>query len=159
MQFHRAVFLLLFLTACWFGMLAVHEIGHVLAAWCSGATVERVILFPLSHTQTHGVDYPMFVYGAGAVVGVTFPMMLWLTALSLRLNTAYLFRFFSGFCFVANGVYIGCDFSVVGPTDAGLLIEHGASRWLLVLFGLSCVSYGLYLWHGQGRNFGDAKSP
>jgi len=153
MLFRRWIFVLSFLIACWFGMQTVHELGHVLAAWCSGATVERVVLLPLSRTDTRNVESPLFVYGAGAVFGAVFPLLLWGIAHWLRWKTAYLFRFFAGFCLIANGAYIGGDFSVVGPTDAGLLIEHGANRLILVLFGVLCVSGGLFLWHGESRYF------
>jgi hypothetical protein len=34
-----------------------------------------------------------------------------------------------------------------------LLIEHGASRSVLLLFGVLCVSSGLLLWHGESRHF------
>ena len=147
------MFLLSFLVACWFGMVAIHELGHVLAAWFSGATVERVVLLPLSRTDTRDVTHPLFVHGAGAAFGGTFPVLLWLIVHQLRWKTAVWLRFFAGFCLIANGAYIGCDFSVTGPTDAGLLIEHGACRWSLVLFGVLSVSGGLLLWHGQSRNF------
>jgi hypothetical protein len=153
MRCHRTIFLFLFLTACWFGMQAVHELGHVFAAWCSGAMVERVVLLPISRTDTAQVESPLFVCGAGAVFGAVFPVLLWLFASGLRWKTVYLFRFFAGFCLVANGAYIGCDFFIVGPTDAGMLIEHGANRLILVLFGVLCVSGGLFLWHGQSRFF------
>ncbi len=152
-ELRQWTFILIFLIACWFGMEAVHELGHVLAAWCSGATVERVVLLPISRTDAVGVEHPLFVYGAGAVFGAVFPVLLWLTVRLFRLRTAYLFRFFAGFCPIVNGAYIGCDFSTVGPTDAGLLIEHGANRFVLVLFGLICVSGGLFLWHGLSRFF------
>ena len=140
--------------ACWFGMQAAHEFGHVLAARLSGATVERVVLIPISRTDTYGVARPLFVYGAGAVFGAAFPVLLWAIAHQLRWKAEALFRFFAGFCLIANGAYIGCDFSTMGPTDAGLLIEHGASRRLLVVFGILCVSGGLFLWHGQSRKWG-----
>jgi hypothetical protein len=147
------IFILLFLVACWFGMQVVHELGHVLGAWCSGAMVERVVMLPISRTDTANVEYPLLVYGAGALFGAVFPVLLWLIVRQFRWKTAYLFRFFAGFCLVANGAYIGCDFSVTGPTDAGLLIEHGANRLLLILFGIVCVATGLFLWHGQSRFF------
>ena len=138
---------------CWFGMLVVHELGHVFSAWISGATVERVVLLPISRTDTSNVEHPLVVYGAGAVFGSVFPVLLWLTTCWLCWRAAYLFRFFAGFCLVANGGYIGYDFSTTGPTDAGLLIEHGANRLILILFGVLCVSGGLFLWHGQSRFF------
>ncbi|MCL2744049.1 MAG: hypothetical protein FWE67_09365 [Planctomycetaceae bacterium] len=153
MRFCRWIFILLFLTICWYGMLAVHELGHILAAWSSGATVVSVVLLPISQTQTSNVEYPLFVYGAGAVVGTVLPVLLWLIACWFRWRTAYLFRFFAGFCLAANGAYIGVDFHETGPTDAGLLIEHGASRWILVLFSVLCVPSGLFLWHGQSQCF------
>ncbi len=153
MRLPRNVIVLIFLIACWFGMETVHELGHVLAAWCSGATVERVVLLPISRTDTVGVKCPLFVHGAGAVFGATFPVLLWGIVRMVCLKYAYLFRFFAGFCLIANGAYIGADFSRVGPTDAGLLMEHGAYRVVLVLFGLICVSGGLFLWHGQSRFF------
>ncbi len=153
MRVWQWTFILIFLIVCCFGMESVHELGHVLAAWCSGATVERVVLLPISRTDTTGVEHPLFVYGAGAAFGAVFPVVLWLVVRLLRLKIAYLFRFFAGFCLIANGAYIGADFSTVGPTDAGLLMEHGANRVVLVLFGLICVSSGLFLWHGQSRFF------
>ena len=152
-RFIRLPFLLTFLLFCWFGMEAVHECGHVLAAWSSGATVERVVLWPISRTDTNDVRCPLLVHGAGAVFGVLFPVLLWMIVRWLRRDITYLFRFFAGFCLIANGAYIGCDFSVTGPTDAGLLIEHGASHWILVTFGILCMSSGLYLWHDQSRFF------
>ena len=158
-QLLRLLFLLLFLLFCWFGMEAVHECGHVLAAWSSGATVERVVLWPISRTDTHDVHYHLLVFGAGAVFGAIYPVLLWGIVRLLCCDVAYLFRFFAGFCLIANGAYIGCDFSVTGPTDAGLLIEHGASRWILVAFGILCVSFGLFLWHGQSRFFFPKQQP
>ena len=157
MRFRRVLFFLLFLTVCWFAGQAVHELGHVFAAWSSGATVERVIMFPISQTVTSNVEYPLFVYGAGAVFGAIFPVLLWLIAYWLRLKCAYLLRSFAAICLMGNGVYIGFDFSTTGPLDAGLLIEHGASRLCLVLFGIVCISGGLFMWNGQSKHFFDGK--
>ena len=153
MRFPCWAFILLFLTICWLGMQVVHELGHVFAAWCCGATVEQVVLLPLSRTDVRDVECPLFVYGAGAVFGIAFPLLLWRITSRLHWKTSYLFRFFAGFCLIANGAYIGGDFSVVGPTDAGLLIEHGANRPILVVFGVLCLSGGLFLWHEQSRYF------
>ena len=150
---NKVMFLLFFLLLCWFGMEVVHESGHVLAAWCRGATVERLVLWPISRTDISDIQHPLFVHGAGAVFGTMFPLLLWGIVRLSRRDAVHYFRFFAGFCLIANGAYIGGDFSMSGPTDAGLLIEHGASRWILVLFGILCVSGGLFLWHGQSRYF------
>jgi hypothetical protein len=65
----------------------------------------------------------------------------------------FLFRFFAGFCLVANGVYIGAgSFAAIG--DAGDMLRYGSSLWQLWLFGLVTVPAGMALWHGQGRHFG-----
>ncbi len=133
----RWSFILLFLIACWFGMEAVHELGHALAAWCSGAMVERVVLLPISRTDTAGVEHPLFVYGAGAVFGEVFPVLLWSIILPFRFRFAYLFRFFAGFCLIANGAYIGCDFSTVGPTDIPIdVARHGIVPMKSGIFGI-----------------------
>ena len=111
-------------------MEAVHECGHVLAAWWSGATVERVVLWPISRTDTRVVRHPLLVYGAGAAFGAVFPLLLWGLVQLFRRDVAHFFRFFAGFCLIANGAYIGGDFSIIGPTDAGLLIERRIIRSL-----------------------------
>ena len=149
----KLAFFTIYFTICWFGMELIHEMGHVFAAWFSGATVERVVLWPISRTDTADVQFPLWVYGSGPVFGAIFPVMVWGISVLFRFKHAYLFRFFAGFCLIANGAYIGCDFSKIGPTDAGLLIQHGAPRFLLILFGLICVPLGLFLWHNQSRFF------
>jgi len=110
-------------------------------------------LFPISRTDTANVEHPLFVYGAGAAFGGIFPVLLWLCVRPFRLSIAYLFRSFAAFCLMGNGAYIGGDFSATGPTDAGLLIEYGASRWILVSFGILYVLGGLLLWNGQSQIF------
>ena len=72
---------------------------------------------------------------------------------SLRSPGLYLFRFFAGFCLVANGAYIGVG-SFEGIADAGDMLRHGSDRWQLILFGLVTVPLGLYLWNGLGPKFG-----
>ncbi|MDZ7618851.1 MAG: hypothetical protein U1E05_17745 [Patescibacteria group bacterium] len=71
----------------------------------------------------------------------------------LRAPGVYLFRFFAGFCLIANGVYIGGG-SIQGLADAGDMLMHGSAQWQLVLFGLLTVPLGLYLWNGLGPKFG-----
>jgi hypothetical protein len=137
-------------------MQAVHETGHVLAAWQTGAKVERVILHPLTFSRTDTIEnpHPLFVCWSGAVFGILFPLSLALIGFIFDLPYRHLFRFFAGFCCVANGAYLGFDFSEIGPTDAGLLMEHGAKRYQLVVFGIVSIALGLFLWHGQAKCFG-----
>jgi hypothetical protein len=65
-----------------------------------------------------------------------------------------MFRFFAGFCLVANGVYIGIGWALADGADPWVMTENGSPRWLLVLFGLLAAPLGLYLWHRQGPHFG-----
>ena len=58
----------------------------------------------------------------------------------------YLFRFFAGFCLIANGLYLFVD-SFGRGGDGGTLIRSGASQWELVLFGAVTIPFGFWLWH------------
>jgi len=153
MQYLRVPLFFLFLIACWFGGQAVHEVGHVLAAWSSGANVDAVIMFPISQTLTSNVQYPLFVIGAGPVFGGAFPVLLWGIAYWCRWKFAFVLRSFAALCLMGNGGYIGMDFSTAGAWDGRLLIDSGAPRWTLVTFGLVYFIAGMFLWRGQSKHF------
>lgn len=143
-----------FLPWCWLMMMVVHEAGHVLAAWSTGATVERVVLHPLAISRTDLGDnpHPLLVSWAGAVVGCLLPVLIWLCVWSQGLALAPFARFFAGFCLVANGVYLGMG-AWTGDGDAGDLIRFGAPFWSLVAFGFAAATSGLWCWHGLGATF------
>lgn len=150
-------FLLLatFLPWCWLMMMVVHEAGHVLAAWLTGATVDHVVLHPLAISQTILGDNPspLIVSWAGPLVGSVLPLMIWLLLLKIRLPLAAYARFFAGFCLVANGAYLGIG-AWSGEGDAGDLMVVGAALWQLVAFGVVCWAMGLWLWHGLAPAMG-----
>ena len=132
----------------WFAMQAVHECGHVLAAWLSGGTIRRVVLHPLtiSRTDVSPNPHPLIVAWSGPVFGILAPVALLVLrkAFSVRLST--FFHFFAGFCLIANGAYIGAgSFYEIG--DAGDLLRHGAPHWTLVAFGVVSLTTGLWIWH------------
>src|SRR5437763_14177824 len=97
-RFHQAVLILSALPACWLGMQAVHEFGHVLGAWLTGGRVERVVLHPLTLSRTDLAENPrpLAVVWAGPVIGVLLPLLFWATAAGLRLPGAFVPRFFAG---------------------------------------------------------------
>lgn len=152
----------------WLAMQATHEFGHILAAWLTGGTVERVILQPLaiSRTDVSPNPSPLAVAWAGPIVGVALPLLLstlchWRFR-SRRVSGAIadvaqvprrrvvdprlLADFFAGFCLIANGAYIGVgSFDRIG--DAGDLLRHGSPQWLLIAFGVTSSFTGLYIWH------------
>jgi hypothetical protein len=155
-------FVFIAVTVClsWLLMQAVHESGHVLHAWLSGGKVFQVVLTPLQISRT---DYsydpcPQFVVWGGPLWGCIVPVLLALATKWRRLSCAPLFRFFAGFCLIANGVYLGA-----APTcavgDAQELLNYGVPVWLLAAAGLPAVGAGLYAWNGLGPYFGmgDAK--
>lgn len=141
--------------ASWLGMQQVHELGHVLEARLTGATIVRVVLNPFmfSRTDLATNPHPLIVVWAGPIVGVTLPTVLWIAATGLQLTGAFVLRFFAGFCLIANGLYIGVgSFERVG--DCRDMLQHGAELWHLWVFGILTTPLGLWLWHGQGRYFG-----
>jgi hypothetical protein len=151
----RFFLITLTLTCSWLAMQWVHEAGHVLGALATGGEVERVVLHPLSISRTdlRANPQPLIVTWAGPWLGVLAPLAAWLVASALRLQSAYLFRFFAGFCCVANGLYIGVgSFDHVG--DCGDLLKHGAAAWQLWLFGLVNTAAGFVLWNRLGPHFG-----
>ena len=160
-EMNRACQIMLILATIgfsWLAMQAVHEAGHVLGAIATGGKISRVILDPLafSRTDLSKNPHPLFTTWAGPVFGVALPLLTWIVARYFRAPAIYLYRFFAGFCLVANGTYIGLG-SIPKIADAGDLLRHGAARWQLISFGLVCISLGLYLWNGLGLNFGLGK--
>ncbi len=159
---HRVWQLLLMasmLAGSWLGMMAVHELGHVLNAWLSGGRVTKVDLALIGFSQTHVLPnpHPQFTAWGGALWSTLLPLALW--AVTSRCAKAYTFlaAFFAGLCLIANGVYLAAGSFIGAATDADdahELMRHGASRWQLVAFGVVAATVGLRLWHGLGPCFG-----
>jgi hypothetical protein len=152
---HQGILIAATLLLSWFGMMAVHEFGHVAGAWGTGGTVAQVVLHPLtiSRTDLAHNPHPLAVVWAGPVVGALLPLLAWALAVALWWPGAYLLRFFAGFCLVANGAYIGVG-SVEGIGDAGEMLRLGSPVWLLWGFGAVTAPAGLFLWHRLGEHFG-----
>jgi hypothetical protein len=151
------VFLIVtFIGFSWLAMQVVHEAGHVLVAWVTGAEVTRVALHPLivSRTDVAKSAYPLAVVWGGPLIGSILPLLLFAFAAALRLPGVYLLRFFAGFCLVANGVYIGIGHFLAQGADPWVMTQNGSPKWVLVLFGAMTFPLGLYLWHRQGHHFG-----
>ncbi len=152
---HQAVLIASTVLASWLGMQAVHESGHALGALISGGTVKQVVLNPLTFSRTDLATNPapLLVVWAGPAFGVLFPAAVWGIAAALRMPGAFVLRFFTGFCLIANGVYVGVgSFDRIG--DCGEMLLHGSDRWQLWLFGTVTVLAGFWLWHRQGHHFG-----
>jgi len=136
-------------------MQAMHESGHVLGAWLTGGRVSRVVLHPftISRTDLDRNPNPLAVVWAGPAFGAAAPLALWALAAGIRMPGSFVLRFFSGFCLLANGLYIGVG-SFGRICDSGEMLRHGSQPWQLWLFGAATAPLGLWLWHGQGPHFG-----
>jgi hypothetical protein len=155
--------ILALLPLCWLAMMAVHEAGHVLGACASGGEVAGVHLHPfsISRTELARNPHPLFVAWAGPMVGVVVPLVAYVLCYAVcylcRRDAAvagiHLWRFFAGFCLIANGAYLSFgSFNRVG--DAGEILKLGTPTWVLWAFGLIAMPAGLWLWHRLGPQFG-----
>ena len=165
-RLHQLLFAFSLVGLSWLAMMAVHELGHVLGAWITGGTVERVVLRPLaiSRTDVSPNPSPAIVVWLGPIVGCLLPLAM--TAVipkqfSILLGMA---RFFAGFCLVANGVYISIGLlERVG--DCGEMLRTGTPPWTMITFGAVTVPTGLSIWHRLGsfksflQNPGDLPAP
>lgn len=144
-----------FLAFSWLGMQVVHEFGHCLGAWFSGGRVARIIAHPftISCTVLSHNPRPLFVVWSGPIFGSILPALAVLIAALFRAPALYMFRFFAGFCLVANGLYIGLG-ALGGLLDAGDMMSYGSPQWLLFVFGGIAITVGLYFWNGIGLGFG-----
>jgi hypothetical protein len=149
-----------FIPLCWLAMQVVHELGHVLLGWATKGEVTKVALHPLivSRTDLAENPHPLAVVWGGPTFGFAASLGGVRTGFTQPNPRVYLFRFFAGFCLVANGVYIGTGWLFANGADPGVMIEHGSPKWLLVVFGLLTFPTGLYLWHRQGHHFGLAEA-
>lgn len=150
--------MIVYLGLCWYGMMAIHELGHVIGAWLTGGVVERVVLHPLtiSRTDLSVNPLPLTVVWCGPVFGCLIPILIWLIARRFVGKFAHFARFFAGFCCVANGAYLGIgSFESIG--DAGELLNHQCPIGYLWLFGIAMISAGFTLWNGLGPAFGLVK--
>ena len=139
--------------------MGVHELGHVLGSWLTGGEVQKIVLHPLaiSRTDVDPNPQPLVVVWAGPVFGITFPVLLWVIFNLANFRGDYLFRFFAGFCLIANGAYIGVgSFDRIG--DAGEMLKQASPIWTLWLFGILTIPLGFFLWHRQGVYFGLGES-
>jgi hypothetical protein len=145
---------LLILTASWYAMMIVHELGHVLAAWATGSTLSGVVVpwVGLSQTVIPVYRHPTWVVGTGPIVGVLVPIAAWGAGRSLGASRAWLevLRFFAGFCLVANGAYMASAFlSPAGDTED--LLALSVPVWAFGAPGLLALAAGLWVWNGLGK--------
>jgi len=152
MQRHNQIlFVASMLAMSWFGMMAVHELGHVIGAVITRGHVTGVVLQPMaiSRTDVHPNPNPAVVVWLGPILGCLLPLGLQLlipARMKILRNSA---TFFAGFCLLTNGAYIAVgSFDRVG--DCGEMLRTGTPLWLMITFGVLTIPSGLFLWHRLG---------
>ena len=150
-RFHHLLFAVSLVALCWYAMMAVHELGHVVGAVVTGGSVVRVVLHPLAISRTDVAPNPQpgVVVWLGPIVGCAVPVALWF--LTPRRFTLWrsIAQFFAGFCLISNGAYIAAgSFGQVG--DCGEMLRSGTPQWVMLAFGAAAVSGGFWLWHRLG---------
>jgi hypothetical protein len=155
----QAMLMISTLLFSWLGMMLIHEFGHVLFAWLSGGAVARVVLAPLefSRTDLQKNPHPLFVACGGALVGSVLPILVLASWRKVRVRGWYIWQFLSGFCLIANGIYLAVVCFFPNAADPGDLMREGCPRWVLILFGVVAFPCGLFLWNGLGVHFGLGK--
>jgi mannose/fructose/N-acetylgalactosamine-specific phosphotransferase system component IIC len=144
----RLLIRLVVLYLSWLGMLAVHELGHVIHAMVSRGRVTATSFPLLGFSQTF-VDpnpHPQFVAWGGPVWGCLLPVLGLVVCLALRRKVAVMVWFFTGFCLICNGAYIGLGW-MKQSGDAHDLIREGAPVATLIAFGVIGFVGGLFCWH------------
>jgi len=128
----------------WLGMMAVHESGHALAGWITGGHIQRrvVPLWGFSRTDVSPNPKPVIEVWAGPIWGSIAPLLVW----TIVRKPGKLWRFFAGFCLIANGSYLAAAWTLHAG-DAWELVQFGVARWLLTTVGIAGVAGGLFIWH------------
>ena len=144
--------ILIALVACystWLGMMLVHELGHIVGAWLTGGRVISVSIPPLGFSQTiiHPNPYELVVVWCGPALGTLIPLLVLLIWLSAnRRKAPEVLKFFTGFCAIANGAYIGLGW-LRHAGDAGDMMRLGTPVSAMSIFGVACFIIGLICWH------------
>ncbi len=150
-RFYQLVFIVCLLALSWFGMMAVHEVGHVIGALATGGSVTRVVLYPLTMSRTDVLPnpHPGLVVWLGPILGCLIPLAIFALVPRRFVTLRNIAHFVAGFCLIANGAYIGIgSFDHVG--DCGDMLRTGTPVWIMWSFGVVTVLVGLAMWHRLG---------
>jgi hypothetical protein len=134
----------------WLGMLAVHELGHVVHAMISGGQVQRVVfpLFGFSQTIVSPNPQEQFVLWGGLLWGAALPGIVTVAVWLARHRAPEWLRFFAGFCLIGNGGYLLVGwFDRHSGADPAELRRLGVPVAVMIALGGASIGAGLAIWH------------
>lgn len=117
------IVLVALVAASWCVMVVTHELGHLIAGWAGGGTLQRADLAPwtLPYSVFDPDPRPLLTLWGGPVAGVLIPLLI---AAMVRRQWIW---FIAWFCVLANGAYLALAWVSNEPTlDAARLLRHGA---------------------------------
>ena len=142
----RRTILILLLPVFWWGMMAIHELGHILSTKLNGGVIDSVELRPwmLSQTERHGSAHELMDIWAGPLFGSLAPVLIWLMGRKLNERPRYYAAAWAGICLIINGMYLALGWLTGEANDSGEIVEAGTSPILIVLVGAALAGSGLY---------------
>jgi hypothetical protein len=142
-----AAFILIVVIGSWYGMQAVHELGHVIGALGRIESVSLPLIgFSMTRYAEGGDTLPAIA--GGPIFGGLLPcLLLVIPRRRLAGRTGW---FFCGFCLIVNGVYIAAGSFIAGG-DAADLVQRNVPPIVLVLLGTCSTLAGLFVLHRNGR--------
>lgn len=126
----------------------LHELGHAIAYWTTGGTIERIVIHPFSWSYVipgSVTNYPNFTTWGGVVFGTI--MALLLVAVVWRWRGPYVMpALLTGVvACIGNGYYLVCDYVAGTGHDAGSLVESGTPGAVVVIVGVALIGVGFCL--------------
>ncbi len=151
----RSLLLLSSAALYWLLFMAIHESGHILAAFLTGGHVTHIVLHPLalSRTDVSPNPHPMAVCWTGPLWGAVAPLVLWAIWRAVATSGQKWLQGLAGFCLIANGAYLASGIGwPAGDTDD--LLRMGVRVWWLPVVGVPLTGVGLVFLHRLGPRLG-----
>lgn len=128
--------------------ITLHELGHAIAYWTTGGTVEDIIIHPFSWSYCipgSVSEYPNFTTWGGVVFGTIMGLML--VALVWRWRGPYvMLAFMTGVvACLHNGFYLIFSCLAESQGDSMILIYGGTPKAVIIAAGLLMFGTGLIL--------------
>lgn len=126
----------------------LHELGHAIAYWTTGGTVEGIIIHPFSWSYCIPgsiSDYPSFTTWGGVVFGTLMGLLLVMAVWRWRGPYVILVIMTGVVSCIHNGGYLIYDCLTTSDGDATILISYGTSKLLIIAVGLFMMGIGVIL--------------